>query len=227
MNGASDLAPLIGAATRQTSDVGFRQGTVLAWDGAAGTNSVEIGGVTVRNLPVLNLGDFTILQPGDVVALLRFQQTYFILGRVIPPQSPDVNRSTLAFAQSTGFASSITVTPTMTAVASTSIAVPTWADEAMVMVMATVSTQNTATTDDILMSVAYANGANGATMLTQAAPNARVAIASVASNLVTNPGATVTAEVRAQTNSGFSNTWVGDAFTAAYVAATVLFRRVS
>lgn len=227
MIGASDLAPLIGAARSQTSDVGFRQGTVLSWDGANGTNSVEVGGVTVQNIPVLNLGDFTILERGDVVALLRFQTTYFILGRVIPPSSPDVNRATLGFAQSTGFASSLTLTPTATALASTTIAVPEWADEVLLTVLATVSAQNTAATDDILMCTAYANGANGATMLSQAGAGNRVSQAAIAVNLVTNPGATITAEVRGQTNSGFANTWTGDAFTVAYVTAQAIFRRVN
>lgn len=143
MNGAADLAPLIGAAQGTAPDVGFRQATVIAWDAAAGTNAVEIGGTVVRNLPVLNLGDFTILQPGDVVGLLRYRTTYFILGRVIPPSQPDASRAAYDYDAAGVSQQNFAIASGGTSLAAATINPPTWAGEVMIHATTDASFTNT------------------------------------------------------------------------------------
>lgn len=227
VTGPGDLAPLLAANRQQTPDVGFRQGTVLTWDGAAGTNSVEIGGTTVRDLPVLNLGDFTILQPGDVVGLLRFGVTYFILGRVIPPASPDVNRATLSFATSSGFEASYAMATTRVARAYTSLPVPDWAGEAMVMVGANFGGINSRTVADYLGARIQVNGGNVGSFdqFFTADPNGGFASGTrYASLLIPDPGSIISAQTVTWVNGG---TWdaTGNNYAETYLQA--IFRRVS
>lgn len=66
-------------------DLGFHQGTVVAWDSNTNANTIAIGGGTVTNIPTLSTADSIMMSVGDNVALLRFKSTYFILGRVTPP----------------------------------------------------------------------------------------------------------------------------------------------
>ncbi|QWF81129.1 hypothetical protein [Amycolatopsis sp. CA-230715] len=67
------------------SDIGFHQGVVESWDDATGVNSVSLNGAILTNLRCLSIGPGILLSVGDVVALLRFQQTYFILGKIAAP----------------------------------------------------------------------------------------------------------------------------------------------
>lgn len=128
-----DLAPLMSLGD-QASDVGFRQGTVLEWDEQTGTNMVDVGGVQLSDLPALNIGDFVHLAEGDVVGLLRFKSTYFILGRVILPSAVDSARRTFAFDNEANQENNFALTTTPTNRATTIVTVPDWADHALVTV---------------------------------------------------------------------------------------------
>lgn len=130
MSRSDDLAPLFGG---EPSDVGFAQGVVVAWDEATGTNAVNVKGTVLTDLPCLNLGEFVILEPEDVVGLLRFKSTYFILGRIIMPQGPDNNRASVGFKRGFAEATNFALTSTPAHRATVTIDVPTWADEAIVM----------------------------------------------------------------------------------------------
>lgn len=92
MSASRDLAKLLTAAspftstgTAQQAELSFRQGIISAWDAAAGTNTVHVGGTNIHNVAVLVTGDSLVLGVGDLVGLLRFKQTYFILGRITEP----------------------------------------------------------------------------------------------------------------------------------------------
>lgn len=145
MQGAADLAPIIAAAQQGTPDVGFRQGTVISWDSSTSSNAVEIGGVVVRDLTVLNLGDFTILQPGDVVGLLRYRTTYFILGRVIPPSAPQTDRSVFDYDASGQSQQNYAIATTGGKFAPATITPPSWAGEVLVHATADASFNNPGT----------------------------------------------------------------------------------
>lgn len=223
MSRADDLAPLLRQAG---GDVGFRQGTVVTW-ASDGTNAVDVGGTRLVNLPALNIGDYVVLQPGDVVGLLRFKTTFFILGRIQLPGPPDPDRATVAFDVATGFDAGVTLTPSYAILASCTLDVPEWADEALVTATSTVSAQNTAAQTDLAMCKTEINGLNGATMLTTVGAGDRGAISTTATFLITDPPASILCTAQGQTNSTFSQTWTGDVFTAAYINATAIYRRTS
>lgn len=152
MSRSDDLGPLFSSGS---PEVGFAQGTVVSWDSADGTNVVNVKGTNLTDLPALNIGDFTILQEGDVVGLLRFQSTYFILGRIVLPAPPDDSRAVIDFFTATyqnlGFG--VTVAPDETTVASGPARTPSWTregDEVTILATLTVTAQNQTATDDWL-----------------------------------------------------------------------------
>lgn len=66
-------------------DLGFHQGTVLAWDSDTNTNTILVGAGEVHDIPTMSTGDNILMGVGDHVALLRFKSTFFVLGRITPP----------------------------------------------------------------------------------------------------------------------------------------------
>lgn len=77
---AADLVPLLLAADAG-GEIGFRQGTVVAWDSTSGANTINVGGTDLTNLPVLAASAIT-LAPGDVVGVLRTRSSWMILGAI-------------------------------------------------------------------------------------------------------------------------------------------------
>lgn len=76
---SDDLVPLLLQARKSLA---MHQGTVLSWDSSTGTNTVEVGGTVLEDLPVLASTGTVLLAAGDVVGLLRYKSTYFVLGRI-------------------------------------------------------------------------------------------------------------------------------------------------
>jgi hypothetical protein len=71
-----------------SDDVGFRAGTLTAWNSTSGANTVTVGGTTLTNVPVLittALPAFTVPEAGLTVHLLRVRNQYFIVGRIVQP----------------------------------------------------------------------------------------------------------------------------------------------
>lgn len=84
--GLITLGPRFGASAPKTAgDLGFHSGTIVAWDATTGENTIAVAGGTVNDVPVLSTSDSILLIEGDVVGLLRFKTTYFILGRIAAP----------------------------------------------------------------------------------------------------------------------------------------------
>jgi hypothetical protein len=87
---SDDLAPLLAAAP--AGAVGFRQGTVIAWDPLTAANTIDVGGSTFSDLSILNTSEALLLGPGSVVGILTTgtaAKSWFILGRVTVPGTPD------------------------------------------------------------------------------------------------------------------------------------------
>ncbi|HEY9415923.1 MAG TPA: hypothetical protein VIQ30_14260 [Pseudonocardia sp.] len=80
-----DLTPLFAALAGASAGVGFRQGIVRAWNPTTAENTVEVGGVLIDNVPVLNTNESLLLAPGDVVGVLTAGQSWCILGRLTVP----------------------------------------------------------------------------------------------------------------------------------------------
>lgn len=83
---ANDLTSLL-APDKSTPDLVFRQGLVVSWNPAGGTNEIEVAGTSLTNLPTLASNELSVFKPGDAVGLLRVRSQYFVLGRIVVPGS--------------------------------------------------------------------------------------------------------------------------------------------
>ncbi|MEV0725998.1 hypothetical protein AB0I37_24870 [Micromonospora purpureochromogenes] len=84
---SDDLTPMFGQSPGPA--LGYRQGIIVFWDPVTAENTVLVGGASVDNLPILNTNEALLLTPGSVVALLTFGHSWFILGRVTIPGTPE------------------------------------------------------------------------------------------------------------------------------------------
>lgn len=90
-----DLAPLMVApkADGPSQAVSFRQGTITAFNQITLENTVVMGGTVLTDLPLLGVGESTLLTPGSVVGLLVVgsgaTKTVAILGRLVTPDTDD------------------------------------------------------------------------------------------------------------------------------------------
>jgi hypothetical protein len=89
---SADLVPLL-AGENAGRGVGFRQGTIVAWDPDTAENVVQVGTSLLENLPALNTSEASLLAPGDVVGILTAGGSWAILGRLIIPGSPEAASS--------------------------------------------------------------------------------------------------------------------------------------
>ena len=80
------------APPQGSADIGFHTGVIVSWDESSGTNVVTVQGVNMSNLNALQGGIGVLYQPGDVVGLIRFQTTYFVLGKVAAPGAGAANQ---------------------------------------------------------------------------------------------------------------------------------------
>lgn len=76
--------------TDGNSDISFHQGIISVWNTTTFANVIEVAGTTVRNLPILTSAGLSALRAGDVVAVLQYKNSYFILGRIVSLTSPFV-----------------------------------------------------------------------------------------------------------------------------------------
>lgn len=85
-----DLTPLLlPGNTGEMPELGFHQGIVMAWSVETGENIIRVAGSNFNDLQMLNITEALVLQPGHVVGLLRFKNTYFILGRIVTPDTDE------------------------------------------------------------------------------------------------------------------------------------------
>lgn len=94
MSTQDDLGTTITELTKQTQDMGFRQGKVISWDAESGKNVVDVGGTRVEDIPLLNRAEALAMMAGDVVGVLRVKSQYFILGKIAVDPGEIVVRDT-------------------------------------------------------------------------------------------------------------------------------------
>lgn len=87
MTRADDLAPLLQLA--KSGELAFRQGYVKEFDPATGSSVIHMGGTDVVDLPMLNGTEGYSITAGDVVGLLGWRTSWFIMGRIVVPNDPD------------------------------------------------------------------------------------------------------------------------------------------
>lgn len=151
-----DLASLV--APGRGAELGFHSGTVVTWNASTGANTIDVAGATISDVPILNTSEVVQLEAGHVVALLRFQSSYFILGRVTVPGSSQFASAAVDFAWVALDATGFVVNQTHSAKVSGNIYGPAWANEAVVMVTGTCSAVNQSASLDYLRGEAFIEG---------------------------------------------------------------------
>lgn len=68
--------------TPPESNLGYRQGTVVTWNEDSGTNTVNVAGTDFVNLPIISQSDVRNIRPGDAVAVIRYNDSYAVLGKI-------------------------------------------------------------------------------------------------------------------------------------------------
>lgn len=107
-------------------ELSFHQGVVVEWDSITNDNVINVAGTDVPDVPVLSTADAIMMAVGNVVALLRYRSTYFIVGRVALPGITNafgMRTGSVALIEgttSTTFTDLATTGPTVTATVSTS-----------------------------------------------------------------------------------------------------------
>ena len=227
MSQQETIAPLI--VPPGEPDIGFRQGIVRAWDEKTGTNEIEVGGARLTNLPCLNIGEFVILQPGDVVGLLRFKTSYFILGRITPPLGPDNNRASIGAAAVGDYTRGFNISNVpYTTVFQRTVTIPAWADRAIVHLSVAATWYNTASNEQPFYLAATVNGLEGGDVITQCRSGYVAALANAAVRNITNPNPTITVAAQLWTYGDPSPALPppNDAYNLVNVHASVVYWRV-
>lgn len=75
----------------------YRQGTVITFNPATLENTVNVGGTVLENLPLLGVGEATLLTPGAVVGLMAIggggAKSFAIIGRLVRPNTADATEA--------------------------------------------------------------------------------------------------------------------------------------
>lgn len=108
-----DLVPLF--TPPPGNGVGFRQGVVVAFNKLTLANTIRVGGADLHDLPILGVGETTMLEPGDVVGILTNGPVMAILGQFVIPGTAAAGdaislTSTNTYSESTSAAETTTST---------------------------------------------------------------------------------------------------------------------
>lgn len=205
----------------------FRQGTIITFDPSDGSNTVSVGGATLTNVPLLNIGDTVNISPGDVVVLMKLRSAWAILGRVIVPGGSSLSVGVVATETQSAFATNFAVTTSDVAVATTPLfTVPPWANKLDVTVSAYCSGRNSTALDGNFYVRAYAGGDLGTELFVPAPATTVVAlsIGNVASAAGSLGGNTFTCSAVVSTDASTGN-WATSTSNRALVAATAIYTR--
>lgn len=203
--------------------VRFRQGTILTWNAATGENTIDLAGGTLTNVPILNTGEAIALKAGHVVGMLGQGSSWFIVGRVTPPNDPNFASASLAFGSALDFRTNFAQPATFTQQASKTIDVPAWADEAAVTVMASISLVNSTASRCQALAYAGINGATGSAMSLGIDADATFpmgALSAFNTMVLTDPGSTITVQCYGDCTAALA----ASPFNVATVNALAIFR---
>lgn len=141
----------------------FRQGVVVEYNSLTGRNKILVGGNTVadgavlEDLPILNIGDTVNLVPNDVVVLMKYLDSWAIMGRVITPGSGTLAANVVATQTlSAGNITGVTLSGADTIIAQTAdFTVPAWANRCDFILVGSASVlNNIAAIEELYISVA-------------------------------------------------------------------------
>jgi hypothetical protein len=223
---SDDLAPLL--VPSAGPGVRFGQGLVTAWNAITGENTIEWAGGVLTNVPVLNTGEAIALKAGHVVGMLGQGATWFIIGRITPANDPNFASASLAFAAKTAQATGFALATSLATVASVTLDVPPWADEAAVIATAACSLVNTRTSADFASAQTFIDGDGGPGSQTGfsigSTGNANQWLQPVIaahSRVLVPGGSTITCEVKVRSQGA---AWPTSATNSAGISAMAIFR---
>jgi len=223
-----NLAPLF---DQGQAGVRFRQGTILTWDANTGANTVDLAGGTLVNVPMINTGEAIALKAGHVVGLLGQGGTWWIIGRITPPNDPNFAGASVAFGtDNAGTATNFGLSTSPVNVISGTIAVPSWVDEAVVLAVGNCQLTNPTAVIDFATIQVSINGVGGGGVQTGFAPlgnasgNYVGAMATSSRAIISSPGSTITV---ATTLNSQGAAWGVQASNRANVDAIAVFRSIA
>lgn len=219
-----DLAPLLAGGER--SDLGFHTGTVVAWEGGTGANTIDVAGATMTDLPILNTSDTVMLEPGHVVGLIRFKTTYFILGRVTPPGTDQFATAAVHLEESGVSAWQFTLGTDFASKVSTSLQGPAWANEALLSAQSVGSAWNDTGAQVQLGHRIMIDGANGTTYVNDVRNNSTGQSTAIISELMSGPVGTFHDQpIQLDAEMAATTALASNASNQVTLHATVTFRR--
>lgn len=167
------LLAQVSDAASASSSFDFRVGVVESFDSATGANVVRVRGADIPNVPMLNIGDTVNLTAGDNVVVLKYRTGYFILGRVVHPNSEALATGAVLPATGTVSVSGYGITTTSDVVASVTLTAPPWSNAVSVFASVSGSGRNNRGVVDFLYHRVNINGSDGAEEFGQgdASPN--------------------------------------------------------
>lgn len=154
-----DLGPLLFPPVR--GDFGFHQGKVVTWNQSTGENTVLVAGATLVDVPILNGTEVPLLEPDHIVGMLRFKSSYFILGRIIIPNTPDIGALPGMLAGVGATELGFSVSASRVAKATAQFTVPDWANQASVLAVSNATVHNPTGTPEFVYNVATVSGGWG------------------------------------------------------------------
>lgn len=98
--------------------VAYRQGVIVSFDPATLANTVNVGGTVLTDLPILGVGEASLLIPGSVVGIMVMGDTgaksMAIIGRWVRPNTPEATEA-IGLLNSLVFAATVTAQESRTA----------------------------------------------------------------------------------------------------------------
>lgn len=111
----------------------YHTGIIQEFNLGDGTNTVLVAGSPLDDLSLLNLGDAVNLDVGDVVGIIKFQNSMFIVGRIFKPGSGALYSGALSAFSETLTASGYGLTTSEVIQATNTRVTPAWANAVIIM----------------------------------------------------------------------------------------------
>jgi hypothetical protein len=222
-----DLSTLFDASQ---PGVRFRQGTILTWDGNTGENTIDLAGGTLQNVPVLNTSEAIALKAGHVVGLLGQGSSFFIIGRITPPNDPNFAAASVAFAGAGASATNFGLSTSAADIITDTMAVPSWADEAIVLATGNCQLTNPTAVIDFATIQVTIDGVGGGgsqcgfSPVGHASGNYTNSMAVSAQRLISAPGSTITVATRLNAQGAV---WGVQPSNRANIDAIAVFRSIA
>lgn len=208
----------------QATSFDFHLGVVEAFDTTTGSNLIRIRGSSIPDVPLLNIGDTVNLNDGDTVVVLKYRTGYFILGRVIQPNSEIFATSAVEFEGHVESANNFAITTTMTTRVSEPMTIPKWSNRVLVTATVDATGINSLGALDQLRTQVNIGGFPGAVHQCDVNPTflGSVSATHVLVNAAT-PGGTFDVDGQVQSNDG---TWASSAFNQLNLSVVAVYTKL-